>query len=105
MENSGCGPAAVYTLVRMSQAVSIITDRVRERVRRDGADLGDDSVAERSIRDEWQRYSERALGGSLPLLADEGRAASQVLANLTGFGALQPYLDYPGIEEIWINSP
>src|SRR5476649_1418937 len=88
----------------MSQAVAIITDRVRERVRRDGADLGDDGVAERYIRDEVQRYSERALGGSLPLLADEFHAASQVLATLTGFGALQPYFDDPGIEEIWINS-
>jgi pilus assembly protein CpaF len=66
----------------MSQAVAIITDRVRERVRRDGVNLGDDGVAERYIRDEVQRYSERALGGSLPLLADESHAASQVLATL-----------------------
>src|SRR6195952_2811365 len=93
------------TLFRMSQAVAMITDRVRERVRRDGVDLGDEGVAERYIRDEVQRYSERALGGSLPLLADEGHAASQVLATLTGFGALQPYFDDPDVEEIWINSP
>jgi len=93
------------TLVRMSQAVAIITDRVRDRVRRDGADLGDAGVAERYIRDEVQRYSERALGGSLPLLADETHAASQVLATLTGFGVLQPYFDDPGVEEIWINGP
>ncbi len=89
----------------MSQAVAIITDRVRERVRKDGADLGDDGVAERYIRDEVQRYSERALGGSLPLLADETHAANQVLASLTGFGPLQPYFDDPAVEEIWINSP
>src|ERR1700712_749219 len=89
----------------MSQAVTIITDRVRERVRREGADLGDHSVAERFVRDEVQRYSERALGGSLPLLADESHAASQVMATLTGFGPLQPYFDDPGIEEIWINGP
>src|SRR6195952_5949990 len=93
------------TLFRMSQAVAMITDRVRERVRRDGVDLGDEGVAERYIRDEVQRYSERALGGSLPLLADEARATSQVLASLTGFGALQPYFDDPGVEEIWINAP
>lgn len=89
----------------MSQAVAIITDRVRERVRREGADLGDHGVAERFIRDEVQRYSERALGGSVPMLADENHAASQVLATLTGFGSLQPYFDDPGIEEIWINGP
>jgi pilus assembly protein CpaF len=89
----------------MSQAVAIITDRVRDRVRRDGADLADAGIAEQYIRDEVQRYSERALGGSLPLLADETSAASQVLASLTGFGPLQPYFDDPGIEEIWINGP
>jgi pilus assembly protein CpaF len=89
----------------MSHAVTIITDRVRDRVRRDGADLGDSGVAERYIRDEVQRYSERALGGSLPLLADETHAASQVLATLTGFGVLQPYFDDPSVEEIWINGP
>ena len=93
------------TLLRMSHAVAIITDRVRERVRRDGADLGDEGVAERYIRDEVQRYSERALGGSLPMLPNETHAASQVLATLTGFGALQPYFDDPGVEEIWINAP
>jgi pilus assembly protein CpaF len=89
----------------MSRAVAIITDRVRDRVRRDGADLGDEGVAKRYIRDEVQRYSERALGGSLPMLADETHAASQVLATLTGFGVLQPYFDDPGVEEIWINAP
>jgi pilus assembly protein CpaF len=89
----------------MSRAVAIITDRVRERVRVDGADLGDDGVAQRYVHDEVQRYAERALGGSLPLLADEADAASQVIATLTGFGALQPYFDDPGIEEIWINGP
>lgn len=90
----------------MSRAVAIITDRVRERVRRDGVDLSvDHSLAGRYVRDEVQRYSERALGGSLPLLGDENSAASEVIATLTGFGALQPFLDDPEIEEVWINAP
>ncbi|MCU1534464.1 MAG: pilus assembly protein CpaF, partial [Glaciihabitans sp.] len=90
----------------MSQAVSIITDRVRERVRREGVDLSlDRALADQFVRDEVQRYSERALGGSMPLLPDEGRARSEILATLTGFGILQPYLDDTGIEEIWINGP
>lgn len=105
MEKFGWPRSAPGTLVRMLQAVAMITDRVRERVRREGVDLGDEGVAERFTRDEVQHYSERALGGSLPLLADEARAASLVLATLTGFGPLQPYFDDPGVEEIWINSP
>jgi pilus assembly protein CpaF len=90
----------------MSEAVRVITERVRSRVRRDGADLtADGALAERYVRDEVQRYSERALGGSLPLIGDEYQAAREVVASLTGFGELQPFLDDPGIEEIWINSP
>jgi pilus assembly protein CpaF len=90
----------------MSDAVRVITERVRSRVRLDGVDLrADGALAERYVRDEVQRYSERALGGSLPLIADEHQAAREVVASLTGFGELQPFLDDPSIEEIWINSP
>jgi pilus assembly protein CpaF len=90
----------------MSEAVRIITEQVRLRVRRDGVDLAaDDTLADQYVRDEVRRYSERALGGSMPLIGDEYQAAREVVAALTGFGALQPFLDDPGIEEIWINSP
>lgn len=90
----------------MSDAVRTIIEQVRVRVRRDGVDLGSDGVlAEKYVHDEVRRYSELALGGSLPLLADEQQAAKEVVASLTGFGVLQPLLDDPGIEEIWINSP
>ena len=88
----------------MSSAIASITDRVRERVRLEGVELTA-TVAHDLVRDEVQRYSERALGGSVPLLADEASTTRQVLATLTGFGPLQPLLDDPGIEEIWINGP
>jgi pilus assembly protein CpaF len=75
-------------------------------VRDEGVDLGaDEALAERYALDEVRRYSERALGGSVPLLADEGAVAREVVAELTGLGALQPLLDDPAIEEIWINGP
>jgi pilus assembly protein CpaF len=90
----------------MPSAVTTITERVRERIRADGADLrGGAGIAERYVLDEIQRYSERALGGSLPLLSDERDAARQVLAALTGYGPLQPYFDDDTVEEIWINAP
>lgn len=90
----------------MSEAVRIITEQVRLRVRRDGVDLASDNrLAEQYVHAEVQRYSERALGGSLPLIGDEHQAAREVVASLTGFGALQSFLDDPDIEEIWINSP
>ena len=90
----------------MSEAVRMITEQVRLRVRRDGVDLATDvGLADQYVRDEVRRYSERALGGSMPLIVDEYQAAREVVAALTGFGALQPFLDDPEIEEIWINSP
>jgi len=90
----------------MSRAVAIITDRVRERIRLDGVDLGADrSLAGRYVHDEVQRYSEHALGGSLPMLADEQQAAREVVAAIVGFGVLQPLFDDPEVEEIWVNGP
>ena len=95
----------------MSNAVALIAEQVRERVRRDGIDLGGDrdrpdhTVVDRYVREEVRRYSERALGGSLPMLLDEHQAAREIVASITGFGALQPFFDDPDIEEIWINGP
>lgn len=90
----------------MSAAVDLITDRVRERVRREGVDLAADArLADRYVREELRSYSERALGGSVPLLDDETDAARQILAAVTGLGPLQPYLDDPSVEELWINAP
>jgi len=88
----------------MSTALASIADRVRERVRREGVDLSPE-LADRYVREEVRSYSERALGGSLPMLPDETDATAQVIATLTGFGALQPLLDDPDIEELWINAP
>jgi len=90
----------------MSRAVTIITDEVRARVRREGIDLSSNrELARQYVHDEVQRYSERALGGSVPLLGDEAHATRQIVATLTGFGALQPYFDDAEVEEIWINAP
>ncbi len=90
----------------MSTALAQIAEQVRERVRRDGVDLGaDKTLALRYVDDEVRRYSERALGGSVPLLADEADATRQLVATLTGFGPLQPLFDDPDIEEVWINAP
>src|SRR4051794_41633657 len=49
--------------------------------------------------------AEKALGSAAPLIVDERRAERQIVADLTGFGPLQPLLDDPSVEEIWINGP
>ena len=89
----------------MEQAVAEITASVRQRVRREGVDLaraGD--LAERYVRDAVRSYAERSLGGALPMLADERQAERDVLAAVSGYGPLQPYLDDPEVEELWINQ-
>ncbi|MET1017725.1 CpaF family protein [Leifsonia flava] len=90
----------------MTEAVRTITERVRARVRTDGVDLASDAaLAERYARDALRDYVERSVAGAGPLIADEEQATREVIASLTGFGPLQPYLDDPTIEEIWLNSP
>jgi Flp pilus assembly protein, ATPase CpaF len=90
----------------VSRVVAIIADQVRERVRRDGVDLSiDRELAHRYVHDEVQRYSERALGGSVPMLSDEAQTARDIVASIIGFGPLQQFFDDPGVEEIWINGP
>ncbi|MEO7148244.1 MAG: ATPase, T2SS/T4P/T4SS family [Terrimesophilobacter sp.] len=84
----------------------MIAERVRERVRREGVDLGGNrALAHGYVREEIQRYSERALSGSLPMIRDEEQATREVVASIVGYGPLQPYFDDEGIEEIWINGP
>jgi pilus assembly protein CpaF len=90
----------------VTDAVGLITGRVRERVRGEGLDLGSGGArADDVVREEVRRYSEHALGGSMPLLDDEQRVADQVVARLVGLDELQPYLDDPEVEELWINAP
>ncbi|MBI5161073.1 MAG: CpaF family protein [Micrococcales bacterium] len=90
----------------MDSPLALITEQVRARVRRDGVDLATEpALAARYAREEVRRYSERALGGSAPMLADEGLVAQQVVAALNGLGLLQPFLDDPSVEELWLNAP
>ncbi|GLY28406.1 ATPase, T2SS/T4P/T4SS family [Kineosporia sp. NBRC 101731] len=87
-------------------AVSIVSDGVRERIRREGIDPGRDSAGlRRLVESEVAAYDERSLLRSLPPLADVGHAVKRVIDEVSGFGALQAYLDDPSIEEIWINDP
>ncbi|MPV87339.1 CpaF family protein [Georgenia ruanii] len=50
-------------------------------------------------------YDDRSLAGLVPPLPDPGAVAKQVLDAVAGLGPLQPYLDDPEVEEVWINEP
>lgn len=87
-------------------AVGIVEDEVRELIRVRGLDPASQlsevrGLVEAAVTD----YDERSLLGSLPPLGQLEAARRRVFDAVAGFGALQPLLDDPGVEEVWINSP
>ncbi|MBO0982109.1 CpaF family protein [Microbacterium sp. SD291] len=65
----------------------------------------DPDAALRIAQAEVRRHNDHALSRGERLIDDETRCVRDVLAAVSGFGALQPLLDDPEIEEIWLNGP
>jgi pilus assembly protein CpaF len=90
----------------VSDGVDNVEAEVRELIRRGGVDPARDHDAIRTlVQDAVLDYDERSLAGGLPTLVDVSGAVKHVLDAVAGLGPLQPYLDDPGVEEIWINEP
>lgn len=87
--------------------VSDIERQVRDLVRRRGVDPAVQGPApvEELIAEALDSYELQTERTDLPLLRDRGRVAKQILDRVAGYGALQPLLDDPAVEEIWINGP
>ena len=80
--------------------------QVRAAVRRDGVDPQRDVHLVRSIAEQVVRgHDERSLTGAVTPVTDPDGVVGELVARVSGFGALQPYLDDPEVEEIWINDP
>jgi pilus assembly protein CpaF len=87
-------------------AQQILEAEVRELVRTRGMDpLADAAAVARLIDEAVADYLDRAITSALPPLTDVVGAARGVLDTVAGFGPLQPFLDDPSVEEIWINEP
>ncbi len=79
---------------------------VRELVRRRGIDPVRDRARLRElVREALDDYDDRALRGHAPPLVDRPGTGKALEDALGGFGPLQPYLDDPTVEEVWINAP
>lgn len=88
------------------EGARILEHEVRELVRRRGLDpIGDRAGLSALVTDAVGDYTARASAGAVPALADPEEAARGVIDAVGGFGPLQPYLDDPEIEEIWLNAP
>ncbi len=90
----------------MSDGIAIVEAEVRELIRRSGVDPVRDLSATRTlVHEAVLDYDERSLAGGLPTLLDLPATVKQVIDSVAGLGPLQPYLDDPHVEEIWINEP
>ena len=80
--------------------------QVRAAVRREGVDPQRDAHLVRGIAEQVVRaHDDRSLTGVVPPVADPSGMVGELVARVSGFGPLQPYLDDPEVEEIWINDP
>src|SRR3954454_23220546 len=79
---------------------------LRAVVRAEGVDPQRDAsvvrrLAARGVGDHDQRS---LTGAELPVL-DQDAVIEELVARVSGFGALQRYLDDAAVEEVWINDP
>jgi pilus assembly protein CpaF len=89
----------------VSHPSALVAERVRSRLRAEGIDPSvDPQAAWRITHAEVRRHDDLALARGEALIDDEAACVREVLALLSGFGALQPLLDDPEIEEIWLNG-
>lgn len=75
-------------------------ESLRQRIAQDNIDVHEDHQALRSAIDDVLDQSHRLYTGS-----ERQDIITELLAEVCGLGALQPYLEDPHVEEIWINSP
>ncbi|MGH3335769.1 MAG: CpaF family protein [Nocardioides sp.] len=88
------------------ELVDQLDQHVRELVRREGVDPQRDApvvrrIAEGVVRD----HDERSLTGAVTPVPNPDSVVGELVARVSGFGPLQPFLDDPAVEEIWINDP
>src|SRR6476661_3100404 len=50
-------------------------------------------------------HDERSLTGVVAPVPDIDAVVGELVARVSGFGPLQPFLDDPAVEEVWINDP
>lgn len=85
---------------------SVLTERVRALVREQRIDPRSQAHAVQDLaRTVVAEHDRRSLSGAVVPLAEPDLVVRQIVADVAGFGPLQPLLDDPTIEEIWINEP
>jgi pilus assembly protein CpaF len=91
---------------RQVSSQAIIEGEVRELVRRRGIDpVADPGLVRDLVAEVLADYQDRSAISAMPALGDADALTRSLLDSVSGFGPLQPLLDDPLVEEIWINEP
>ncbi len=86
--------------------VQRLDSQVRDRVRREGVDPQREALVVRRIAEDVVRdHDQLSLTGAVAPVADDDVMVGELVARVSGFGPLQPFLDDPEVEEVWINDP
>ncbi|GAA4112600.1 CpaF family protein [Enteractinococcus coprophilus] len=88
------------------EARQLLELEVREMIRTRGIDpSGQPEEVRALVASAAADYDARSLQSPLPVLADLDSTRQAIFDAVAGFGPLQPLLDDPEVEELWINSP
>lgn len=88
------------------EVVARLDEDLRAAVRREGIDPQREVPAVRRLATALVRaHDERSLTGVVAPVADPDGLVAELVARVAGFGPLQPLLDDPTVEEVWINAP
>lgn len=97
------------SVVQIEDAAGLIDEldsHLRERVRREGVDPQREAAQVRRMAEDVVRaHDDRSLTGAVAPIQNAPELVTELVARLAGFGPLQPFLDDPEIEEIWVNDP
>ena len=89
-----------------TDTVGHLDEALRAAVRRDRLDPQREVAAVRRLAETLVRdHDDRSLTGVVAPVADVEGVVAELVARVSGFGPLQPLLDDPTVEEVWINSP
>jgi pilus assembly protein CpaF len=98
--------AARRTANAHEELIEQLDQQVREIVRREGVDPQRDAALVRRIAESVVReHDDRSLTGAVAPVPDVDAMVGELVARVSGFGPLQPFLDDPAVEEVWINDP
>ena len=88
------------------ELVDELDRQVRGLVRSEGVDPQRDAgLVRRIVEGVVRDHDERSLTGMVAPVGDVDSLVGELVARVAGFGPLQPFLDDPTVEEVWINDP